>query len=279
LYKKAQKEYGVEIKIVKPDFSYDILQTEIIFRDKYAGEIESMKKIFRRLHLENYGEKRDFQGQELDYPDYMQSELESKVTGIRGSSKYFNAEFKNQQRPVWAVLADITPSTEQNGILDQIRAGLFINGEALGITDWPIGLFGFSSNYLYLIKDFTDKYGPEISNKIIKLEREDMGGTYIAPHLRAVGSLLRRQKEYPKGITIITDGEDENIDDTKKALKEVYDQKMYPFLIVIGKEFEKYAKKLTEEIGQEHYSIISRDKVYQLPEEMFRLFKTFGIAR
>jgi len=279
LYKKAQKEYDVKIKIVKPDFSDDILQTEILFRDKYAGEIESMKKIFRKLHLKHYGEKRDFQGQELDYSDYMQSELESKVTGIRGNDKYFSAEIQNQQRPAWAVLADITPSTEQYGILDQIRAGLFINGESLGVTDWPIGLFGFSSNNLYLIKDFTDKYGPEISNKIIKLKREDTGGTYLAPPLRAVGSLLRRQKEHPKGITIITDGEDQNIGEAKKALKEVYDKKMYPFLIVIGEEFEKYAKQLTEEIGPEHYSIISRDKVYEIPGEMFRLFKTFGIAR
>jgi hypothetical protein len=278
-YKKAEKEYGIKIKMVEPDFSEKVLEKERAFREEYAGEIESMKKIFRKLYLKHYGEKRDFQGQELDYSDYMQSELESKVTGIRGNGKYFSAEILNKQRPAWAVLADITPSTEQHGIIDQIRAGLFINGESLKVTDWPIGLFGFSGNYLYVIKDFSDKYGPEVSNKIIKLKREDSGGTYMASPVRTIGSLLRRQKEHPKGITIITDGEDQNISEAKKALKEVYDQKMYPFLIIIGEEFEKYAKELTEDIGLEHYSIIPRDKVYEIPEEMFRLFKTFGIAR
>ena len=208
-----------------------------------------------------------------------ESELESKVTGIKGTGMYFRRDTQNEQRPAWAVLADITPSTEQHKILEQIRAGLFINAEALGVTDWPMGLFGFSNNVLYVINDFSDRYNPTSSNKIMALKREDDGGTYLGSSLRTVGSLLKRQTEHPKGITIITDGEDQNLDDAKAAMREVYDQKMYPFLVVIGREFEKYARSLTEDIGSDHYTVIDRDKVYELPNEMFRLFKTFGIAR
>ena len=62
-------------------------------------------------------------------------------------------------------------------------------------------------------------------------------------------------------------------------MREVYDQKIYPFLVVIGREFEKYARGLTEDIGSDHYTVIDRDKVHELPNEMFRLFKTFGISR
>ncbi|MHA1865245.1 MAG: hypothetical protein ACTSWZ_01955 [Candidatus Heimdallarchaeaceae archaeon] len=279
LYQQAQKEYGVRIHVVEPQFTSEIAQREESFRDRYAGEIESMKRIFRQLQLKHYGDKRDFQGQELDYEDYMQSELEFKVTGIKGNGRHFKRDTQNEQRPAWAVLADMTPSTEQYKILEQIRAGLFINAEALGVTDWPIGLFGFSNNVLYVINDFPEKYGATSSNKIMALKREDSGGTYLGPPLRTVGSLLRRQREHPKGITIITDGEDQNFDDAKAAMREVYDQKMYPFLVVIGKEFEKYAKGLTEDIGSDHYTLIDRNKVYELPNEMFRLFKTFGIAR
>lgn len=279
LYKKLEKDYGIKIHVVETQFSDKIAQREESFRDKYAGEIESMKRIFRQLQLKHYGDKRDFQGQELDYEDYMQSGLEFKVTGIKGNGRYFKRNTQDKQRPAWAVLADITPSTEHYKILEQIRAGLFINAEALGVTDWPIGLFGFSGDVLYIMNDFPERYGPTSSNKIMALKREDTGGTYLGPPLRTVGSLLKRQREHPKGITIITDGEDENFDDAKSAMREVYDQKMYPFLVVIGREFEKYARNLTEDIGSDHYTVIDKDKVHELPNEMFRLFKTFGIAK
>lgn len=279
LYQQAQGIYKVRIHVVESQFTSEMAQREEGFRDRYAGEIESMKRIFRQLQLKHYGDKRDFQGQELNYEDYMQSELESRVTGIKGNGRYFRRDTQNEQRPAWAVLADITPSTEHHKILEQIRAGLFINAEALGVTDWPIGLFGFSNDVLYVINDFPERYDSTSSNKIMALEREDSGGTYLGPPLRTVGSLLKRQREHPKGITIITDGEDENFNDAKAAMREVYDQKIYPFLVVIGREFEKYAKGLTEDIGSDHYTVIDRNKVYELPNEMFRLFKTFGIAR
>jgi hypothetical protein len=279
LYQQAQDEYKIRIHVVEPKFTNEIAKKEESFRDRYAGEIESMKRIFRKLQLKHYGDKRDFQGQELDYEDYMQSELEFKVTGIKGNGKCFKRDTQNEQRPAWAVLADITPSTEQHEILEQIRAGLFINAEALGVTDWPIGLFAFSSNVLYVVNDFPEKYDATSSNKIMALKRKDNGGTYLGPPLRTVGSLLKRQREHPKGITIITDGEDQNFDDAKAAMREVYDQKMYPFLVVIGREFEEYARGLTKDIGSDHYTVIDKDKVYELPNEMFRLFKTFGIAR
>jgi hypothetical protein len=279
LYQQAQDKYGIRIHVVEPQFTDEMTQREEGFRDRYAGEIESMKRIFRQLKLKHYGDKRDFQGQELSYEDYMQSELESRVTGIKGTGRYFRRDTQNEQRPAWAVLADITPSTEQHKILEQIRAGLFINAEALRVTDWPMGLFGFSNNVLYVINDFPERYSPTSSNKIMALKREDSGGTYLGSPLRTVGSLLKRQTEHPKGITIITDGEDQNLDDAKAAMREVYDQKMYPFLVVIGREFEKYARSLTEDIGSDHYTVIDRDKVYELPNEMFRLFKTFGIGR
>ncbi len=279
LYQQAQDKYGIRIHVVEPQFTSEMTQREEGLRDRYAGEIESMKRIFRQLQLKYYGDKRDFQGQELNYEDYMQSELESRVTEIKGNGRCFRRDTQNEQRPAWAVLADITPSTEEHKILERVRAGLFINAEALGVTDWPIGLFGFSDNVLYVINDFPERYDSTSSNKIMALKREDDGGTYLGPALRTIGSLLKKQREHPKGITIITDGEDENFDDAKAAMREVYDQKMYPFLVVIGREFEKYAKDLTEDIGSDHYTVIDRNKVYDLPNEVFRLFKTFGIAR
>jgi len=279
LYEQAEENFGIRVYVAEPDFGENVAKWEGFLRDKYAGEIESMKRIFRQLQLKNYGDRRDFQGEELDYEDYMQADLEHKVTGIKGNGRYFKASTQNQQRPAWAVLADISPSTDPSSynLIEQIKASLLINGEALGVTDFPFGLFAFAGD-VNVVKDFPESYGPETANKIVSVQRHK-NGTYLGSSLRVVGSLLKRQRERPKGITIITDGESQNIDDARDAINEMYDQKMYPFLIVIGKEFEKYAKHLTAHIGEEHYSVIARDKIHKLPGETFRLFKTYGIAR
>jgi hypothetical protein len=279
LYQDAQNECGIRVYVAEPDFSSQVSEYETHLKYKFAGEIESMKRIFRQLQLKHYGNRRDFSGEELDFEPFMQDELESKVTGIKGQGRYFKANTQNAQRPAWAVLADISPSTDPSNynLIEPIKASLLIQGESLGVTDYPFGLFAFSGD-VYVVKDFTENYGPEISNKIVSVKRHN-SGTYLGNSLRVVGSLLRRQKETPKGITIITDGESQNIDDAKDAINEMYDQRMHPFLIVIGGEFEKYAKHLTQDIGHEHYSIIERDRIHELPGEMFRLFKTYGISR
>jgi nitric oxide reductase activation protein len=264
---------------VEPNLTSEMARYESYLKQKYAGEIESMKRTFRLLRSKHYGNRMDFSGDDLDFEAYNQVDLECRVTGIKGQEKYFHAPTQNAKKPAWAVLADISPSTDPSdkNIIEQVKGGLLIQGESLGVTDYPFGLYAFSAD-LFVIKDYTQKYNTVIANKIVSVQRRD-GGTNLGASLRVVGSLLARQSESPKGITIITDGESDNNIYARNAINELYSKKIYPFLIVIGSEFQKYAMELTSDIGPEHYSVIERDKVHELPWEMIRLFKTYGIAR
>ena len=277
LYKQAQDKYGIVIQVVEPQFSDKIAQIEKSFRDKYAGEIESMKRIFRQLQLKHYGDKRDFQGQELDYEEYMQSELESKVTGIKGNRSYFRRDTQNEQRPAFGIHADISGST-RGEIIEQIKSAFYIVGNALSASDWDYGLYASADN-LVVLKEPVKKWNDAINHGIMALKAGGEG-IYLSATNYAISEDLKRTDGNPKCLIVISDfevcGEKNHEYKTAKILQ---DQKIYPFYIAIGSEHESNAKEMTREIGDEHYSVIPINRLYELPEEMFRLFKTFGIAR
>lgn len=278
LYKRISEDQGIDVVQVKPLDNPKIREATHKNKMNYAGEIESMRRIFRQLKLRHYGTKRDFEGAELDYEALMQGELEAKVTGVQRERRIFVKETQNERRPTWAVLADVSRSTGQGhfNIIDPIKSALFIQGEALSASDCPFGLFTFSDG-LYVLKDFTEQYTENTADKI--MSAKPLNGTALGQSLYAVGDLLRRQKEQPKGVTIVTDGQANDMDYARDAITDLHKGKIHPFLIVIGKNLEDYAKDLTSQIGGEHYSVVEKNKLYELPNEMFRLFKTYGIAR
>ena len=278
LYKRISEERDIDIVSLKPVDSKEA--RDLVQKDRitYAGEIESMRRIFRQLKLRHYGLRRDFEGTELDYEAIMQGDLEFLVTGVRRERRVFVKDIRNQQRPAWAVLADVSGSTGKShfNIIKPIKSALFIQGEALSVSDGSFGLFTFSDK-LYIIKDFTESYTESTADKIMSMT--DISGTNLGPSLYAVGDLLRRQNEQPKGITIVTDGQANDMDYAREAITDLHKRKIHPFVIVIGRNLEDYARELTSEIGEDHYSVIEKDRLYELPQEMFRLFKTYGIAR
>lgn len=277
LYQRAQDKYGIKVYVAEPQLTEDFAKKERSFKEKYAGEIESMRRIFRQLQLKHYGEKRDFQGQELDYEDYMQSELEFKVTGIKGNGRHFKRDTQNEQRPAFGIHADTSGSTSGD-IIKGIRAAFYIIGNALSASDWNYGIYASADN-LAVIKDPTKRWNDNINYSIMGLESGG-NGIYLASTSSVIGDDLKRVDGNPKGLIVISDFEvcGEESKEIKIA-KNLQDSKIYPFYIAIGKEHEENVRKMTREIGDEHYSVIPLNKLYELPNEMFKLFKTFGIAR
>ena len=268
------------VSYVKPTITTESTRKEREFRDRYAGESESMKRIFRQLQLKHYGDRRDFEGQELDYETYMQDELESRVTGIKGNGRHFRRETRNEQKPTFGIHADISGST-RGQIIEGIRAAFYIMGNALSVSDWNYGLYA-SGNELGVIKEPHKKWSDEINHSIMNLEAGNLGsgGIYLNSTSSVIGADLARTEGSPKGLIIVSDfqvcgGKTEE----RMAAKKLYDQKIYPFLIAIGENHETNAAEMAREIGSEHYSVIPLNKLHELPTEMFRLFKTFGIAR
>ncbi len=265
------------VHVLKPDMKREDYQASSAFRNEYTGEIESMKRVFRRLRLKHYGEKRDFHGQDLDYEEFMQSDLEQRVTGISKVEKYFKAEIQNRQRAAFGIHADISGSTQGN-IIWGIKAALSIVGNALSVSDHHYGLYA-SSDDLYVIKAPDEKWSEGINGKIASLTSL-RGGIYFHKTSSIIADDIKRVGGNPRGIIIMSDFElNDDAGGAKNLVKSLYDAKIYPLLIAIGEEHEGNARMLTEDLGHEFYSVVPVDKLYTLPQEMFRLFKSFGVAR
>ena len=276
-YRKTGEKYGMSVDVIEPEFRSALVKVEESLREKYAGEIESMKRIFRQLQVRHYGERRDLRGQELDYQEYMQSELEGKVTGIRSVGKYFKEDFKNVQKPSFGIHADISGSTAGR-VIESIKAAFYIMGNALSASDWNYGLYA-SDDSLAVLKDPTKKWDDNINYSILGLGSGG-GGIYLEATSSILSADLRRTRGNPKCLVVISDFEVCGDAEKEKAIaRRLYNQKIYPFYIAIGDEHGENAKAMTSGIGEEHYSVIPLNKLHELPEEIFRLFKTFGVAR
>jgi len=276
-YDNQSRENSIDIlNLCDPSNEENEDRADSLFRG-YAGEIESMKRIFRQLKLRNYGEKRYFEGQELDFEEHLQADLESRATGIRVNRKSFIEKARNKLKPIFAIHADKSGST-QGKIIEAIRDAFYIMGNALSASEYNYGMY-VSNDALEVIKSPREKWSEKVNNRISGIN-SDGNGIFLESTSRVIANDLKRINGNPKCLFVISDFEICGEPEKEKAIiKELYNSRVYPILIAIGSEHEQNAKYLTGDIGHEYYSVIPIDKLNTLPQEVFRLFKTYGIAR
>lgn len=255
--------------------------------EKYDGEIRAIESYFKRLEERYRGKKKARAGEEINIGEYVQAELEYEATGVRPNKKMFRKRARIKKKAAWAILADISSSTAFGfgyRIIDYIKDALLIQGEALNYSGYPFGIFAFHSggilfreimNYrdtIYTIKDFKENYGEENRGRIMSLS--PYGGTLMVNAIKYISDNLREVEGMPKGFCIITDGEPDTPEDVRESFKSLQEDGILPFLFVIGAEHEKCAKFLIDD-----YVIIKRDKLAELPNEVLRIFTTYGIMK
>ena len=255
--------------------------------EKYNGEIRAIESYFKRLEERYRGKKKARAGEEINIGEYVQAELEYEATGVRPNKKMFRKRARIKKKAAWAILADISSSTAFGfgyRIIDYIKDALLIQGEALNYSGYPFGIFAFHSggilfreirNYkdtVYTIKDFKEKYGEENRGRIMSLS--PYGGTLMVNAIKYISDNLRKVEGIPKGFCIITDGEPDTPEDVRESFKSLQEDGILPFLFVIGAEHEKCAKFLIDD-----YVIIKRDRLAELPNEVLRIFTTYGIMK
>ena len=276
---------GVNLKV--PHHRREDIDSAQEVISKYSGEIRAIESYFKRLEQRYQGKKMARQGEEISIREYVQAELEYEATGIRSNRKMFKKRARVKRKAAWAVLADISASTVFGfgyRIIDYIKDALLIQGEALNYSNYPFGIFAFHSggtvleqlteykDTVYLIKNFNEKYTEETRGRIMSLS--PYGGTLMVNAIEYISKNLREVEGRPKGLSIITDGEPDNPWAVKDALKKIQEDGILPFLFVIGSEHERYAKSLVD-----NYIIIKRDKLNELPNEVLRIFTTYGIIK
>lgn len=286
-FKKIVPKPSPGVNIAIPQGSHSDIERAHKTIEKYDGEIRAIESYFKRLEERYRGKRKARTGEEINIGEYVQAELEYEATGVRPNKKMFRKRARIKKKAAWAILADISSSTAFGfgyRIIDYIKDALLIQGEALNYSGYPFGIFAFHSggilfreimNYkdtVYTIKDFKEDYSEENRGRIMSLS--PYGGTLMVNAIKYISDNLKKVEGIPKGFSIITDGEPDTPEEVRESLKGLQEDGILPFLFVIGAEHEKCAKFLIDD-----YVIIKRDRLAELPNEVLRIFTTYGIMK
>lgn len=243
--------------------------------DNEISAIYKIQHAINQLFLKDYGTHLEYAGEDLDMEEWLDNELAYKATGIKNANKMFIEEYDNPTEVATAVLVDVSGSTSD--IINQIKTSMLIYTKALSDTNLlnkeqklPLGLYWFTAK-LGKLHDFKWDITPETYNKILSISSG--GDTNLYQGLKKVSEDIRPIDAKKKLILIVTDGATSHVKETEELFSKLEQEKIYPILVVIGKNLEKYAKALSK-----NYSVIGKDEVYMLGDELLRLFNTYGLC-
>lgn len=243
--------------------------------DNEISAIYKIQHAINQLFLKDYGTHLEYEGEDLDMEEWLDNELTYKATGIKNANKMFIEEYDNPTEIATAVLVDVSGSTSE--IINQIRTSMLIYTKALADTNFlnkeqkiPLGLYWFTAK-IGKLHDFKWDITSETYNKILSIRSG--GDTNLYKGLKKVSEDIRPISAKKKLILIVTDGMTDYVKETKELFSKLEREKIYPILVVIGKNLEKHAKALSK-----NYSVIGREEVYMLGDELLRLFNTYGLC-
>lgn len=250
-----------------------------LITDNELIAIHNIQDAMAHLFLEDYGHHLEYDGENLDVEAWMDNEMAYKATNVREVSKMFIRENNSPKNIVaTAILADISPSTESYNIFGPIKSSMIVYTKAIADPNFLYGMDSKVRLGIYTfhgkancIKEFNEEVAPSTYEKIASITTGSW--TRLGKGLKLAGDGIRDINANKKIITIITDGEAQDTEEAKKLFKQLKSEHIYPLLIIIGSELEKYAKNLTDT-----YSVIERDEIHKLGDELLKLFKIYGLC-
>jgi len=183
----------------------------------------------------------------------------------------FYTSFEKKTRDISTlILADVSLSTEGGitqdvRIIDVIKDGLMVFGEALEKLNDKFAIYSFSSLqnkkvYFNIIKNFKDKYDSLIRGRIDAMQPYYY--TRLGAAIRESSKILEKQKSTTRLLLLISDGKpnDEDrydgrygIEDTKKAIEEVRKKGITPFCITVDLDAKEYLSYL---FGRNGFAVV-----------------------
>ncbi|MBD3351864.1 MAG: hypothetical protein GF364_10295 [Candidatus Lokiarchaeota archaeon] len=98
-------------------------------------------------------------------------------------------------------------STSMLKYIDEIKQSVYVFAEVLSKLQLSFGVYGYS-NYLWIIKDFSEKWDLKSKSRLFGLEAKGMGPESIA--INVAGIMTQRKIEKGKVMFVLTDGIFEN---------------------------------------------------------------------
>jgi nitric oxide reductase NorD protein len=263
-------------------------------RARYAGVISSIRHQFQMLKPESLRKiKGELDGEDYDLQAVIDRHVDLRTTG-RASERIYVRRIRRERDVAVSFLLDMSSSTARTitrhpnqpytrpgqKIIDIEKQGLVLMSEALEAVGDTYAIFGFTSEgrrnvKYFVIKNFGEKYGPEVERRIGGITYHN--NTRLGAAIRHNAAQLEKQDARTKLLIVLSDGRPYDHDygdsryareDTKMALRQAKVHGITPFCITIDRDSEAELKDLYGEVG---YTII--DDVMSLPERLPGIYR------
>jgi hypothetical protein len=257
-------------------------------RKRLHGLITLIRRLFVRLKPEQFKKFRaQPYGDDLDLEALVQALVDQRCGSILSENVYIRRDKRVRDVAV-LFLVDLSGSTDERvegrRVIDIQKEAMVLMAEALEALGDPFAILGFSTdgrfrNDLFLVKDFGEEYGERVRDRLGNLE--PLNQTRLGAVIRHGLYKLEGIPALIKLMIILTDGRPYDVDygsldyaiaDTKKAIQEVRNRGIHPFIITSDKKGAAYLK----EISPQTQSIILQH-VESLPVLLPALYKRLTV--
>jgi nitric oxide reductase NorD protein len=263
-------------------------------RSRFAGVISSVRYQFQLMRPENLRRIRgEIDGEDYDLQRVIDNAIDKRSTGII-DERLYTRKLRREREVAVSFLLDMSSSTARTisrvpnkpytqpgqRIIDIEKEGLVLMSEALEAVGDNYSMQGFTSEgrrnvKFYVIKDFSEKYSPDVEKRIGGITYQN--NTRLGAAIRHAITRLAHQEERTKLLIVLSDGRPYDHDygdsryareDTRMALRQARIEGITPFCITIDRESEDQLKDMYGEVG---YTII--DDVLSLPERLPGIYR------
>lgn len=263
-YRKS--DYLVNYVRIKPQITLNV--TPIELPKRLTRTVRKIQAELDLLELDRVKNDKLPYGDEINIDTWI--EYSSHQNKSIHHQKFYTTFEKKTRDMATLILADVSLSTEggitqEVRIIDVIKDGLMVFGEALEKLEDKFAIYSFSSLqnkkvYFNIIKNFQDKYSDVIRGRIDSMRPQYY--TRLGAAIRESAKILDKQQSANKLLLIISDGKpnDEDrydgrygIEDTKKAIEEVKKKGITPFCLTVDLDAKEYLGYL---FGKNGYAVV-----------------------
>lgn len=251
---------------------------------RLAPLAQRLRRQFEGLRPQRFWKKRQPAGSTLDLQACVHFATERSLGRANAQPAIWQRETPAHRDLACLVLADLSLSTEawadnEHQVIEVIRDGLHLFGEALDAGDDAFAMYGFSSRRrdhvrFNMIKNFAEPWGDSVRGRIQDLKPGYY--TRMGAAIRQATEILKEQPAEQRLLLLLTDGKPNDLDiyegrygmeDTRHALVEARRAGIEPFCVTIDQQASDYLPYL---FGQQRYQLIHQAS--ELPELLPRLY-------
>jgi nitric oxide reductase NorD protein len=238
-------------------------------RRHYAREVAEVRRRFERLHAQRERLMRQLDGDDLDLGAFVTAWADARAGGATDDRLYERVRPGRRDVAI-SLLVDVSGSTDSwiadhGRIIDVEKEALVLFCEALDALGDRYNLLAFSGEGprgvdLRLLKDFSERYGQTVRERIAGLEPDRY--TRLGGAVRHATSRLCREHARHRLLLVLSDGKPNDVDeyegrygveDARQAVVEARLQGLATFCLTVDREAPVYLPRI---FGSGGYAVL-----------------------